>query len=778
MPRRCCQRRLVLLLSALGCGSRDFGATGPSPQAAAAGEDTGTTACSGAEATVSADYTIGRMPFSTAFSVQARCVEGPTTVAWDFGDGDAAEGPDPTHTWLGTGTHRVRAVVTDGAGAQAEAALTVTVLPADCPRTEAPTQVGALQHPDLDEASGLGASTLNPGVLWTHNDSGDVGRFFAMTGEGTNLGTWTLAGAPEGDWEDMALATDPRTGQPLLLLGDIGDNAQNRDSLVIYAMAEPALAATADPVDAEVTDWWSFQLQFADGVARNADAMLVDPVTGDLFLAVIERDGRTGIHRAAAPLLADTVIPLEPVAAIDLAAAGAGLNTAPMGADFSPLGDRILLRTADQAWLLNRDRTAGLDAAWAGPLCPVPLSAETGGEGIAFSADGAAVLTVSEGLATPIGFTALVPPDPPCARIEARIQVHPDPVAVGRPATLSVDPICLPDGVVSAVWQLGEGGGEQATPTAEGRWLASGLASVSVSVVDGSGQVARGAATLPVVPAPCPIPGDATVLGRLGSSDIHEASGLGDSALNPGVLWTHNDSGDGARLFALAHDGRLLGTYTLDTPTRDWEDLSLGWDDNLGAPAIYVGDIGDNAESRESIVVLVVPEPHVDPAAADATSESLAVAATLTLTYPDGPHNSETLMVDPVTGDLLVVTKDYGGDTEIFVKRAPHVDGTETPLVWVAQLQFGSPPLTGSGATTAGDFSPLGDRIAIRTYSHAWLWRRDQADDLATTFAATPCDLDAPNEVQGEALAFTADDAGYLVVSEGDASPIRRTPLD
>ena len=173
----------------------------------------------------------------------------------------------------------------------------------------------------------------------------------------------------------------------------------------------------------------------------------------------------------------------------------------------------------------------------------------------------------------------------------------------------------------------------------------------------------------------------------------------------------------------------------------------------------------------------MVPEPVVDPDA-DPVQEEIADFDTLTLLYPDEPHNAETLMVDPVTGDLYVVTKDIEGNSSVFRKAAPHEDGSESTLEWVADLTFGVDPLPGSTRTTAGDFSPLGDRIAIRTYSGAFLWRRDQSATIADAFAGEPCDMGAPDEPQGEALAFTRDGAGYLTLSEGLNQPIWYTPLE
>src|SRR5215203_1068814 len=66
-------------------------------------------------------------------------------------------------------------------------------------------QTGTIQNSLITEASGIAASRMNSNVLWTHNDSGDSARVFAMTPAGTNLGTYSLTGAGATDWEDIAV---------------------------------------------------------------------------------------------------------------------------------------------------------------------------------------------------------------------------------------------------------------------------------------------------------------------------------------------------------------------------------------------------------------------------------------------------------------------------------------------------------------------------------------------------------------------------------------------
>lgn len=137
--------------------------------------------------------------------------------------------------------------------------------------------------------------------------------------------------------------------------------------------------------------------------------------------------------------------------------------------------------------------------------------------------------------------------------------------------------------------------------------------------------------------------------------------------------------------------------------------------------------------------------------------------------YPDRAHNAETLLVDPVTGDVFVVVKSGDGESPVFVARAPLDSSRTTTLAQVASLRFGVEPLLGDTTTTAGEISAAGDAIAIRTYDHAYLWRRVAGATIAEALLTPPCPIPLRDEGQGEALGFAVDGSGYFSLSEGSA---------
>lgn len=253
-------------------------------------------------------------------------------------------------------------------------------------------------------------------------------------------------------------------------------------------------------------------------------------------------------------------------------------------------------------------------------------------------------------------------------------------------------------------------------------------------------------------------------LGTVASDELVEISGIGASRLPGGGWWAHNDSGDSARLFSLDEDGGARTTVELaGVEARDWEELVVVAVDG-GTPQIFVGDIGDNAGTRDEIRIHRLDEPAGDVARVRADR--------LTLTYPDGPHDAEAFLVDPVGGELVVITKDWSmsGTSDVYRAPADLADGSTTELEHVGRVTLPAATLV-----TAADVSPDGSVVALRSYGAVHLFPREQGQPLWSAFDAVPCEGPVPSEQQGEAIAFTADGGAYVTVSEGEHPVLHRT---
>jgi PKD repeat protein len=324
-----------------------------------------------------------------------------------------------------------------------------------------------------------------------------------------------------------------------------------------------------------------------------------------------------------------------------------------------------------------------------------------------------------------------------------------------------------PDGALAQfTWDFGDGASAEG-PTAAHAYAAAGTYTATLTVVDDDG--ASDQASLEITVAGCPEYASAQSQGPIDAPAVLEASGLAVSAQSAGVIWTHNDSDpDGPRVYALGPKGALLGTYTLQgADVDDWEDMALGPGPKPGQAYLYIGDIGDNQLGRPAITVYRAPEPPVNPRQSPPLVASIAGVEALQFNYPGNlPHDAETMLVDPRTGDLYVVTKVARGQVQVFHAAAPLQTG---PLAQVASIDLGL-----SGLATGGSVSAAGDWVVVRTYFNARMWARPAEGPLWHAFMGEPCEVPVAMEMQGEAVAFAAEGLDYFTLSEGAARPLYR----
>lgn len=246
--------------------------------------------------------------------------------------------------------------------------------------------------------------------------------------------------------------------------------------------------------------------------------------------------------------------------------------------------------------------------------------------------------------------------------------------------------------------------------------------------------------------------------GLVENDDINEASGIAASRRNPGILWTHNDSGDSTRVFAVGPNGENLGEFFLSgASARDWEDIAVGPGPKADVSYLYVGEIGDNNAQYETKRIYRVAEPDVDQSAEPST-HTLEHVGTITYVYPDGPRDAEALMVDPLTRDIYIVSK---REESVRVYRAAYPQSTtETiTLEHVATLE-------GLTFITGGDISKDGMHILLKDYQTIFYWYRQEDESVAEAFARKPINPPYTLEPQGEGIAWSIDEAGYFTLSE------------
>ena len=298
-----------------------------------------------------------------------------------------------------------------------------------------PFSRGDVNAPPVDEASGLAVSGYSSSYLWTHNDSGDEPRIFLLDlgadsqgndgsetssnsdgarnlyGESNSdanssldansnsnansktssnqllAGEWILEGASNRDWEDMTAGPGSEEGVHYLYIGEIGDNQAQYDFKIIYRFPEPNIStnSTTSTIPSQQVDRILFR--YPNDVQMDAEALLVDPLTTDIYI-ITKREEPVTVYRLAWPQSTDAPMTADKVATLPFTQVTAGA--------ISPNGLQILLKTYETIFLWTRNPEESIVDALMRPPARIPYTPEPQGEAIVFGSDGQRFFTLSE----------------------------------------------------------------------------------------------------------------------------------------------------------------------------------------------------------------------------------------------------------------------------------------------------------------------------------------------------------------------------------------------
>jgi hypothetical protein len=262
---------------------------------------------------------------------------------------------------------------------------------------------------------------------------------------------------------------------------------------------------------------------------------------------------------------------------------------------------------------------------------------------------------------------------------------------------------------------------------------------------------------------------------RIESPEINESSGLAASRCQTEVLWTHNDSGDDAFIFAINYRGERLGTWKVTGATNtDWEDIAAFRDKN-GECFLYIGEIGDNKRTRGEFKIYRVREPRIsdgDKSSSKKNPLETEPAETIKFSYPDMRHDAETLMVHPVSGDIYVLSKRVSGASTVYKLRNDSNRSEINVLEKIADL---SVPAVPDGLLTGGDISPDGKSVIVCDYFNAYeIVLPNSAKQFDEIWKEKPETVElGPREI-GEAVCYSSDGRFVFATSEKVNQPLVR----
>jgi hypothetical protein len=266
-----------------------------------------------------------------------------------------------------------------------------------------PATLATIKDKSITESSGLVASHTTPGAYWTHNDSGDGPFIYAIDTRGDSLGTFRVNGAQNRDWEDIAAGPGPEPNKSYLYIGDTGDNDSIRPEVIVYRVIEPALSGTSRsftkkrPGTTEPAE--AIRLKYPDG-AHDAEALLVHPRTGNIYIVTKVVIENPGVYEAVAPFTAGKQITMRRIGETHVPSIFGGVVT---GGSISPDGRHVALCDYFQGYeLVLPAGSSNFDDIWKQKMIGFDLGKRKQGESISYRLDGKALLATSEGKDSPL----------------------------------------------------------------------------------------------------------------------------------------------------------------------------------------------------------------------------------------------------------------------------------------------------------------------------------------------------------------------------------------
>lgn len=252
------------------------------------------------------------------------------------------------------------------------------------------------------------------------------------------------------------------------------------------------------------------------------------------------------------------------------------------------------------------------------------------------------------------------------------------------------------------------------------------------------------------------------------SINLIEVSGIVSGRKNKEVVYMHEDSGNRNVVFVFDTTGVFLGEIILvGVQNRDWEDIAIGPGPKPGINYIYVGDIGDNRSGRPHLFIHRFEEPSFTIDENNPFRIEVDDFNTIKYEYPDGARDAETLMIDPESKDLIIITK---REVNVHVYQLPYpqrTDGENATIHFRGRLPFRT--------IVGGDISPDGNEIVIKDYGAVYHWNNAASNLIETMFNVAPNNVAYVPEVQGESLGWTWKGDGYFTITETEkiqADPI------
>lgn len=250
--------------------------------------------------------------------------------------------------------------------------------------------------------------------------------------------------------------------------------------------------------------------------------------------------------------------------------------------------------------------------------------------------------------------------------------------------------------------------------------------------------------------------------------ELTESSGLAASNRQPGLFWSHNDSGGKPQLFAFDQAGKKTGVCRLSgAEAIDWEDMASFVFD--GKAHLIVADSGDNLAQRDSISLYLLDEPDPNKTTKVTGFKELIV------TFSDGPQDCEAIAVDSQRAQIILISKTNLTTASIYTIPLTAAVRSRRPTTNVTATRRGGLSLP---MISAMDLHPASGDIWIVNYFTAFQFScTDRRQPIWKQLAKLPKAIDLPRWKQIEAVAVDREHQVW-VTSEGSPAPLGRLRID
>ncbi|WP_435236876.1 hypothetical protein ACR30L_04645 [Psychromonas sp. PT13] len=269
--------------------------------------------------------------------------------------------------------------------------------------------------------------------------------------------------------------------------------------------------------------------------------------------------------------------------------------------------------------------------------------------------------------------------------------------------------------------------------------------------------------------------------GFITSNEISEASGIAVSQTNPSIIWINNDSGNTASLYAVNDQGKHIATLKISGVINyDWEDLANF--NYQGNNYLLIADTGDNFLERKDYRLHIIKEPKINTQSN--TIETLTVKPqwSITFSYPDKPKDVESVAIDTVNKQILLLTKRDFPHQLYALPLVPEKTQSTIIADHLGEISDFPAPLKSrlgiidimnySNMPTAMDMTSDDRMAVILTYSSAYLYSKKPSESWLHAFNIKPKRIDFPTLTQGEAIGFSPQGKYLYITSEKTPAPI------